>query len=92
MLLIKSAKKALQLVNNNEAIINELRQENQKLQEKIKFNIIDGKKDTVRKYITKDSSIQRNKAQLEGVLIGIEDIKNRLKTTILIFTNIKEEN
>ena len=92
MLLIKNAKEELHLVSNNEAIINELRQENQTLQEKIKSDIIEGKKHTVKKHMAKDSSIQKIKAQLKGVLIGLEDLQNQSKTTTLIFTNIKEEN
>ena len=54
MLLTKNAKEALQLVNNNEAIINELRQENQTLQRKIKSDITEGKKHTVKIYKAKD--------------------------------------
>ena len=37
---MKIAKEALQLVQNNETIINELRQENQPLQDKIKSDIV----------------------------------------------------
>ena len=78
------------MVNNNEAIINELRQENQTLQRKIKSDITEGKKHTVKIYKAKDSSIQKIKTQLKGVLIGLEDLKNRSNTTTLIFKNIKE--
>ena len=53
MMLIKNAKEALQMVSNNEAIING--QENQTLQEKIKSDITEGTKDTVKKYMAKDS-------------------------------------
>ena len=63
MLLIKNAKEALQLVNNDEAIINEVTQENQTLQKKITSDIIEGKKDTVKKYMAKTSSIQKIKAK-----------------------------
>lgn len=41
------------MVSNNEAIING--QENQTLQEKIKSDITEGIKDTVKKYMAKDS-------------------------------------
>ena len=52
-MLIKNAKEALQMVSNNEAIING--QENQTPQEKIKSDITEGTKDTVKKYMAKDS-------------------------------------
>ena len=41
--------------------------------------------------MAKEPSIQKIKAQLKGVLIGLKDLQNRSKTTILIFTNIMEE-
>ena len=44
MLLIKNAKEVLQLVNNDEAIINEVTQENQTLQKKITSDIIEVKR------------------------------------------------
>ena len=55
MMLIKNAKEALQMVSNNEAIVNEVRQENQTLQEKIKSDITEETKDTVKKYMAKES-------------------------------------
>ena len=62
MLLIKNEKEALQLVNNDEAIINEVTQENQTLQKKITSDITEVKKYTVKKYMAKTSSIQKIKA------------------------------
>ena len=69
----KNVKEALQLAKNNEAIIDELRQENQTLKEKIKADIIEGAEDSVKKYMAKDSLIPKIKAQIKGVFIELED-------------------
>ena len=91
-MLIKNAKGALQMVSINEAIINDLRKENQTLQEKMKSDITEATKDTVKKYMGKDPSIQNIEALLKRVLIGLEDLQNRSKTRTVTFTNINEEN
>ena len=49
----KNVKEVLQLAKNNEAIIDELRQENQTLKEKIKADIIEGEEDSVKKDLQK---------------------------------------
>ena len=82
MLLIKIQK-------NNEAIIDELRQENQTLKEKIKAYIIEWAEDSVKKYMTKDSLIPKIEGQIKGVFIELEDSRNRSMRSILIFKNIK---
>ena len=65
----KNVKEALQLVKNNEAIIDELRQENQTLKEKIKADIIEGEEDSVKKDLQK--VITKNKDLfLCGLRIG----------------------
>ena len=88
----KNVKEALQLAKNNEAIIDELRQENQTLKEKIKADIIKGAEDSVKKYMAKDSLIPNIEAQIKGVFIELEDLRNRSMRSTLIFKNIKEEN
>ena len=88
----KNAKKALQLAKNNEAIIDELRQENQTLKEKIKADIIKGAEDSVKKYMAKDSLIPNIEAPIKGLFIELEDLRNRSMRSTLIFKNIKEEN
>ena len=89
----KNAKKALQLAKNNEAIIDELRQENQTLKEKIKADIIEGADNSVKKYMAnKDSVIPQIEGQIKGVFIELEDLRNQSMRSTLIFKNIKEEN
>ena len=89
----KNAKEALQLAKNNEAIIDELRQENQTLKEKIKADIIEGADNSVKKYMAnKDSVIPQIEAQIKGVFIDLEDLRNQSMRLTLIFKNIKEEN
>ena len=82
MLLIKIQK-------NNEAIIDELRQENQTLKEKIKAYIIEWAEDSVKNYMTKDSLIPKIEGQIKGVFIELEDSRNRSMRSTLIFKNIK---
>ena len=79
MLLIKNAKEVLQLVNNDEAIINEVTQENQTLQKKITSDIIEVKKDS-------------KEIHGKNFLNSEDQSQTKTKTTTLIFTNIKEEN
>ena len=89
----KNAKKALQLAKNNEAIIDELRQENQTLKEKIKADIIEGADNSVKKYMAnKDSVIPQIEGQIKGVFIELEDLRNQSMRSTLILKNIKEEN
>ena len=57
----KNGKEALQLVKNNEAFIDELRQESQTHQEKIKADTIKGAEDSVKKYMANDSLFPRSK-------------------------------
>ena len=82
MLLIKIQK-------NNEAIIDELRQENQTLKEKIKAYIIEWAEDSVKNYMTKDSLIPKIEGQIKGVFIELEDSRNRSMRSTLTFKNIK---
>ena len=82
MLLIKIQK-------NNEAIIDELRQENQTLKEKIKAYIIEWAEDSVKNYTTKDSLIPKIEGQIKGVFIELEDSRNRSMRSTLTFKNIK---
>ena len=63
-------------IKNNEAIIDELRQENQTFKERIKANITEGAKDSVKKYMAKDSLIPKMEAQIKGVFMELEDKKS----------------
>ena len=47
--------------------------------------------DTVKKYMSKGSLIPKIKAQIKGVFIELEDLRNRSMRSTLIFKNIKEE-
>ena len=50
-----------------------------------------GAEDTVKKYMSKGSLIPKIKAQIKGVFIELEDLRNRSMRSTLIFKNIKEE-
>ena len=89
----KNVKEAFQLAKNNEAITDELRQENQRhSKEKIKADIIEGAEDSVKKYMAKDSLISKIEARIKRVFIELEVLRNQSMRSTLIFKNIKEEN